>query len=172
MESFKFNPDKHHRKSIRLTGFNYSTTRHYFVTICCNFREPLLGHIQHENSVLNQAGLMVDSFWMHLPHKFPSIKLYAHIVMPDHIHGIIEIVSTDEYLGAPLHAIVQWFKTMTTNAYIKNVHTNNWPAFSGKLWQRNYYEHIIRDEKSLAAIMQYIHDNPKNWLQDEHSYNT
>lgn len=111
---------------------------------------------------------MVVAFWVHLPNKFPNIKLNAYIVMPNHIHGIIEIVSTDKLLGTPLYTIVQWFKTMTTNAYIKNVHTNNWSAFSGKLWQRNYYEHIIRNEKSLNAIMQYIHANPKNWLQDQH----
>ena len=168
MKSLKLNLDKHNRKSIRLKGFDYSTTQHYFITICCNFREPLFGHIRHEKSVLNNAGLMVDAFWVHLPNKFPNIKLNAYIVMPNHIHGIIEIVSTDKLLGTPLHTIVQWFKTMTTNAYIKNVHTNNWSAFSGKLWQRNYYEHIIRNEKSLSAIMQYIHANPKNWLQDQH----
>ncbi len=167
MKSFKFNKDKLNRKSIRLKGFDYSTTQHYFITICSNFREPLFGHIRNQKSVLNNAGLMIEAFWEHLPHKFPNIILHTYIVMPNHIHGIVEIFSAGELLRTPLPSIVQWFKTMTTNAYIKNVRTNNWPTFSGKLWQRNYYEHIIRDEKSLATIMQYINDNPKNWLQDQ-----
>jgi len=124
--------------------------------------------VQLKKLVLNNAGLMVNAFWAQLPHKFPNVKLHAFIVMPNHIHGIIEIVANGERLGAPLHTIVQWFKTMTTNAYIKNVRTNNWPTFNGKLWQRNYYEHIIRNERSLYAIMQYIHANPENWLQDQH----
>ena len=168
MRSFKRKQDKYDRKSIRLKGFDYSTKRHYFITVCSNFRAPLFGYVRHEKSILNDAGLMVDAYWAHLPDKFPNVKLHAFIVMPNHIHGIIEIVDTGGHSGASLHTIVQWFKTMTTNAYIKNVHTNNWPAFDGKLWQRNYYEHIIRDEKSLSAIIRYIHSNPSNWLRDQH----
>ncbi|MGB9853103.1 MAG: transposase, partial [Candidatus Kapaibacteriota bacterium] len=69
--------------------------------------------------------------------------------------------------GSPLHKIVQWFKTMTTNEYIRNVKNNGWEPFDKKLWQRNYYEHIIRNEKELNKIREYIINNPLNWTSDE-----
>lgn len=67
-----------------------------------------------------------------------------------------------EHIGSPLHHVVQWFKTMTTNEYIRNVKINNWTPFDGKLWQRNYYEHVVRNEKSLNRIREYIVNNPQN----------
>jgi len=70
--------------------------------------------------------------------------------------------------GAPLYEMVQWFKTMTTNEYIRNVKQNNWIPFNRKLWQRNYYEHIIRNEKSYYQIAEYILNNPVNWREDEY----
>jgi REP element-mobilizing transposase RayT len=71
-----------------------------------------------------------------------------------------------EHIGSPLQRVMQWFKTMSTNEYIRNVKTNNWPRFDGKLWQRNYWEHIIRDEKSYSAISEYIINNPLKWNND------
>jgi putative transposase len=72
-----------------------------------------------------------------------------------------------EHAGSPLHRAVQWFKTMTANAYIHGVRTKYWPPFDGKLWQRNYYEHIIRDEQSYITIAEYIANNPVYWVKDE-----
>jgi hypothetical protein len=69
--------------------------------------------------------------------------------------------------GPPLSRIVQWFKTMTTNEYIRGVKSLGWKRFDGKLWQRNYYEHIIRDEKSYHAITNYIKNNPSTWIDDQ-----
>ena len=166
MRSFKRKQDKYDRKSIRLKGFDYSTKRHYFITVCSNFRAPLFGYVRHEKSILNDAGLMVDAYWAHLPDKFPNVKLHAFIVMPNHIHGIIEIVDTGGHPGASLHTIVQWFKTMTTNAYIKGVKNHYWQPFYGKLWQRNYWEHIVRNDKNLLFIRDYIINNPKTWEND------
>jgi len=71
------------------------------------------------------------------------------------------------HTGAPLHQIVQWFKTMTTNEYIRGVKTSGWSPFDGKLWQRNYYEHIIRDEADLTRIRNYIASNPLRWERDQ-----
>ena len=70
--------------------------------------------------------------------------------------------------GVPLHTIVQWFKTMSTNAYIKGVINKGWQRFEKRLWQRNYYEHIIRNEKSLASISDYIRNNPSQWNKDKY----
>jgi len=75
-------------------------------------------------------------------------------------------IRTDAHIGAPLPSIMQWFKTMTTNEYISGVKTLDWPAFRGQLWQRNYYEHIVRNEESLNRIRQYIIDNPIRWDSD------
>jgi len=105
--------------------------------------------------------------------------------MPNHFHGIVNIAGAgrcgrDSKLGQPhdksgqprgvaptLGDIVNWFKTMTTNQYIRGVKQNGWLPFGGKLWQRNYYEHIIRSEEELNHIRQYIVDNPANWRTDE-----
>ena len=103
--------------------------------------------------------------------------------MPSHVHGIVSIVGADPcvcpgasagtslgekgaHVGAPLPQIIQWFKTMTTNEYIRGVRRLEWPAFSGKLWQRGYYEHIIRGERELENTRQYIVDNAAKWQQD------
>lgn len=94
--------------------------------------------------------------------------------MPNHFHGIVlnvDVVGVDnqgEHVGSLLHRVVQWFKTMTTNEYIRNVKQNNWPSFSGSLWQRNYYEHIIRNEDELNNIREYIQNNPLNWRSDDY----
>ncbi len=107
------------------------------------------------------------------------------VVMPNHIHGIIVIVGADlrvrpdrtdtdnegAHIGAPLPKIVQWFKTMTTNEYIIGVKQHGWPPFHSKLWQRNYYERIIRNDTELDRVRQYIHDNPLNWDTDEENLN-
>ena len=122
---------------------------------------------------------MITKWWYILPGKFPNVEIDEFIVMPDHIHGIIVIVGADpsvcpnikygkhvglqtpgKHVGLPIQEIVQWFKTMTTNEYIRNVKNLGWKPFDGKLWQRNYYEHIIRDEKELYRIRQYIKNNP------------
>jgi REP element-mobilizing transposase RayT len=106
--------------------------------------------------------------------------------MPNHIHGIIFIVGADlrvcpdknnddikkgEHIGSPLHHIIQWFKTMTTNKYIACVNQYDWLRFNGKLWQRNYYEHIIRNETELNNIREYIRYNPLKWDEDEENPN-
>jgi putative transposase len=223
----KYDPEKHHRRSIRLKGFDYSSPGAYFITICVQHRECLFGEIADGTMHLNPAGEMVTHWWVELNQKFPSIQIDPFVVMPNHFHGIIAIPATspdrpvgadlrvcplqnatppqlqnatpstptfhDEHIvddattleegahiGAPLRGnpklsdtgvslsqMVQWFKTMTTNAYIRGVRDNDWQPFNKRLWQRNYYEHIIRDEAALQSIRQYIRNNPKSWIQDQ-----
>ena len=138
---------------------------------------------------LNNAGSMVKIWWQKVINKFPPAQTDEYVVMPNHFHGIINIVgaapcgrpdlgghhdtdNTNNKLGQPykvaptLGNIVNWFKTMTTNQYIRGVKQNAWPPFHGKLWQRNYYEHIIRNEDELNHFRQYIADNPANWQID------
>jgi len=244
-----YHPARHHRRSIRLRGYDYSQAGAYFVTICANNRECLFGEVVDGKMRLNDAGRMIEKWWLEMNRAFPTMETDEYIVMPNHFHGVVVIVGADlrvcpivgadlrvcpivgadlrvcpivgadlrvcpivgadlrvcpivgadlrvcpivgadlrvcpivgadlrvcpivgagnrgAHTGAPLPSIIQWFKTMTTNEYIRGVKTSAWPPFPGKLWQRNYYEHIIRDEESLNRIREYIRNNPLQWALD------
>ena len=175
----RFNPKKHHRRSIRLKEYDYSQAGAYFVTMCTKGRECLFGEIGDGAMRLNDAGQMVDKWWVELTNKFPCVGKDEYVVMPNHLHGIVMIVGADlrvrstkgAHTGAPLPKIVQWFKTMVTNGYIRGVKQYDWAPFPGKLWQRGYHEHIIRDEKSLNNIRRYIQTNPLMWAHDAENPN-
>jgi putative transposase len=162
-----------HRKSPRLSGYDYSREGAYFVTVCAQGRQDLWGEILHGEMRLNQAGCMVERWWQELERKFPLIKIDEYyVVMPNHFHGIVFIpelsAPTTEggHTGPPLQRIVQWFKTMTTNEYIHGVREHGWPQFKGSLWQRSFYDYVIRDEASLNRIREYISTNPLRWDLD------
>jgi REP element-mobilizing transposase RayT len=182
----KYNPDLHHRRSIRLHGYDYSQEGLYFVTLCTQNRACLFGEIADGEMRLNEIGKMIEKWCAELSHKFQDIILDAYIIMPNHFHAIIVNTSTPvgadlrvcpelgeheyilgEHTGSPLHVVVQWFKTMTTNEYIRGVKTLGWQPFNKRVWQRNYYEHIIRDHNDYARIAGYIADNPDNWANDD-----
>ncbi|MEN6621573.1 MAG: transposase [Smithella sp.] len=183
-----YNPNIHHRRSIRLKDYDYSQSGAYFVTICTHNKAYLFGHVEDGTMNLNNAGKMIERWHQELGKKFSNIKCIEHIVMPNHIHYIIqnacisvgadlrvcpeklgECMQKGEHTGSPLQKTVQWFKTMSTNEYIQNVKNNQWPPFNGKLWQRNYYERIIRNEDELNRIREYIINNPINWSMDEYN---
>jgi len=228
-----FDPDRHHRRSIRLRGYDYSQAGAYFVTICTQGRQCCFGDIVDGEMHLNDAGRMVWAEWHALPARFPGIALDEFVVMPNHLHGIMWIAgattradvvgaplvgaqsvdqpdgattdgaTTDgattrvaptgtDVVGAPLVGaqsvdqpdgattngattrvaptlgeVVGAYKSIATGSYIQGVKDNNWSPFEGRLWQRNYYEQIIRDDKALDGIRQYILDNPARWADDE-----
>ena len=187
----QYNPDKHHRKSIRLKGYDYSQAGLYFITICCQNKVHLFGNVINKQMILNDAGKMIEKWFNELQNKFPDIKCHEMVVMPNHIHFIIENIGSvgadlrvcpndsnisktekrvseilGEHAGSPLHRVLQWFKTMSTNEYIRGVKNNNWIPFDGKLWQRNYWEHIIRNDQSYQKISDYIINNPSKWNDD------
>jgi len=182
-----YDPQKHHRRSIRLKGYDYARPGAYFVTICVQHRELLLEP--------EAVRAMIQKWWGKLPGKFPCAETDAFVIMPNHIHGLVVIVGADlrvgpdetgqtqkarqthgfaptettgpgEHRSSPLPTIIQWVKTMTTNEYIRGVKQLGWASFPGKLWQRNYWEHIIRDEVDLARIREYIQNNPARWAED------
>ena len=155
--------DNHHRHSIRLKGYDYSQEGLYFVTICTQNRQYLFGKIVNREMILNDPGIMAVKWWNKLKQKYRNIELHEKIIMPNHFHGIIQITNKSDNLGE----IIKWFKTMTTNEYIRGVNNNNWQPFAGKLWQRNYWEHIIRNENEYNGIAQYIVDNPTKWENDK-----
>ena len=168
------------RKSLRLKNYDYSQNGFYFITICIQNKECLLGEIIDQKMILNNAGMMIDTIWHEIPKYYEGFKIHEFIVMPNHIHGIIEISSCRGGLPCPptgfhgmtqgssptLSGVVQRFKTLTTNKYINGVQHHHWKRFHKQLWQRSYYEHIIRNEKTLEEIQTYIINNPINWDKD------
>ena len=177
-DTMKYDLDHHHRRSIRLKGYDYSQAGLYFVTICTRNRLPLFGEIENGEMVLNDAGKMVGYQWEGLIRWFEAIQLHEFVVMPNNVHGIVEIVHREpmEHLisGQPqgisprVGDMVGAFKSSTTNEYIRNVKQHHWPRFDKKLWQRNYYEHIIRNHESYLEIAAYVRTNPLKWRDDRY----
>ena len=174
-----YNSEFHHRRSIRLKDYDYSKAGAYFVTVCVWNRGCLFGEIKDGDMFLNELGDTVMKCWDSIPTHFPHVETDEFIVMPNHAHGIIVLSgvgaqfiapfrkTTTENQGVMNHAptvgkIVRAFKARCTHM-INNV--RNTPGLP--VWQRNYYEHVIRDEKELDAIREYIRFNPQKWDEDE-----
>jgi putative transposase len=160
------------RKSPRFPEYDYSNQGAYFVTVCVQGRQNLLGAICNGEMRLNQAGKAVARWWKELERKFPSIKIDEYfVIMPNHFHGIVFMAeyvgrSKGGHAGPPLQQIIQWFKTMSTNEYVHGVKEHSWQPFKGQLWQRSYYEHVIRNDEALNRIREYIRYNPQRWDLD------
>lgn len=158
----KYNTDIHHRHSIRLKNYNYSKQGIYFY---CNVGAGLVSAPENKNTII---GEMVKETYLNLEKEFTHIKLHEYIIMPNHIHGIIEICARADTRPAPtLSEIVCSFKSRTTLMCIKGVEEEKYKPFNRRIWQRNYYEHIIRNEKEYLQIQEYIRNNPKNWENDK-----
>lgn len=175
---------QHHRRSIHLREYDYSQPGSYFITICTIDKEPIFGEIIEGEIVLNQNGKAVEECWLAIPDHFGNIELDKFVVMPNHIHGIIVIRPDDNdkqnTVGAkhasPLRlykikihgpksnsigAIIASFKSAATKQI--NILRN---IAGQSIWQRNYYEHIIRDEQELNKIRRYVINNPAKWSYD------
>ncbi|MCL2760890.1 MAG: hypothetical protein FWD70_04495 [Desulfuromonadales bacterium] len=206
----QYNPDIHRRRGMRLREYDYTKDGLYFITICTYEREPLFGGIANAEMSLSKAGAIAAETWLEISARFSNVELHDFIIMPNHVHGIIEIVGArfiapdinpisindsnegminsnecsmnpDEdvmYNGAinraptgggfageknPMHhmnlaRIIRWYKGRTTHECRK--------AEFSFAWQRNYYEHIIRDEEDLNRVTEYIRVNPCRWNED------
>ena len=156
----RYNPDVHHRHSIRLKEYDYSKEGMYFITICTKERECMLSEIVGADDPvcprLTTIGKMVNECWYKMNQIYESVTIHDYIIMPNHLHGIIEIQGGQS--RPPLQKIIQGFKSVTTR--------NCFSFGYQKIWQRNYYEHIIRNEKELYKIIEYIKYNPLNWKTD------
>jgi len=187
----KYDPQKHHRRSIRLKNYDYASPGAYFVTIVTHRRQCLFGNVMDGQMRLNEFGEIVRDEWLKTETIRPRVQLDEYVIMPNHVHGIIIInddnrrgtlqraptimqraptimqrTPTIEQFGKPtsdsIPTIIRLLKSATTkriNEY------RNTPAVP--VWQRNYYEHIIRNETELQQIRQYIANNPINWENDE-----
>ena len=181
----KYNPEIHHRRSIRLKGYDYSQPGAYFVTFCSYQRMDVFGEIVDGEMILNDAGKIARDEWFRTAELRPYVKLYddEFVIMPNHGHGIIWIEDDDHPVGAlrrnaqsraeqrsaptktvapgSLGAIVRAYKSAVT--YAVNAAENQRGAV---LWQRNYYDHIIRTDRELDNIRWYIVNNPLHWQSD------
>jgi REP element-mobilizing transposase RayT len=182
------------RHSIRLKEYDYSKSGLYFVTICCENRKCLFGKIDDSQMVLNDAGVMANECWMDIPKHFPNTVLHEYAIMPNHVHGIIEITNTENssipdishkkrakdvsplrgdslasqmFCGTSktIGSIVRGFKIGVTK-WLRNNLSSQYPQ-NQSVWQRNYYEHIINNEQSYQNITNYIINNPSTWKQDK-----
>ena len=185
----QYDPDKHHRRSIRLKGYDYRRSGFYFVTICCYQRQCLFGDIVNGKMQLNQYGEIVSETYQWLSQRYLYINLDEWIIMPNHFHGIMvlidkpcrgssrtaptmtrnDVVLTNQNLPInpelkrkPLGRLIGAFKTVSTKKI--NLIRN---APGTPIWQRNYYEHIIRNQESLNKIREYIINNPLSWELDQ-----
>ena len=165
-----FDPSKHHRRSIRLKGYDYTQSGVYFVTVCVQDRSSRFGEVVEGEMVLNDAGRMVWEVWGTLPTHYGAVELDTFIVMPNHLHGLFAL-HPDRSNPVCVGEVVGGFKSLVTVEYIRGVKKLHWPPFEGRLLQRDYYEHIVRDDESLDRIREYIQNNPAEWDWDAENPN-
>ena len=167
-----YNPKLHHRRSIRLKEYDYTNPNWYYITICTKDKQHCFGEIINGKMILNKLGKIVEEEWLKTKQLRKNLDLDYYVIMPNHFHGIIIIESTTRatHRVAPtkaklktnsLGAIIGQFKSVVT----KRIRASGFEDFQ---WQRNYYEHIIRNEKDLFNIRQYIELNPLKWEYDDY----
>jgi len=173
--AMRYDQKKHHRRSTRLHDYDYTQAGAYFVTICTMGRVCMLGDIVNGCMQLNTYGQIVAECWSAIPGHIIGVQLDEFVIMPNHIHGILVLLDdsrgtacrapTTERFGRPvsgsLATIVRSFKSATTKLINQTRNNAGQPV-----WQRSYYEHVVRDDEQLDRIRQYILDNPAKWSED------
>jgi putative transposase len=177
----RYDPIKHHRRSIRLRGYDYSEAGEYYVTLCVHGRSHAFGDIKNGMMLLSDIGEIASSCWLEIPRHFSNVVLDEFVIMPDHMHGILilrecvpvgvqyieprqdQTTHLNQYqriIPGSLSSIVRCYKAAVT----RNCHRQGILGFQ---WQRNFYEHIIRDGNDHARIQKYIADNVNKWSEGE-----
>jgi putative transposase len=177
-----YHPNVHHRKSIRLKNYDYSQAGYYFITLCTHERLPLFGEIIDGNMLLNEAGEATEKCWLAIPAHFPSVELNEFVIMPNHVHGVVAIVGANNVgekngganiVGANNHLPLQHGTSKTIGSIVRGfkIGVTKWfrtHTDISTVWQRNYYEHIIRNEDAHLKIVEYIRTNPQQWQEDKY----
>ena len=179
----RYDPERQHRRSIRLKQHDYTQVGVYFVTLCAHNREYWFGHMDGQEMHRSECGGITADCWQQIPRHFPHVVLDAFVVMPNHLHGIVVIDARATHDrathdrathasplqsvrpagpgGGSLGAIIGSFKSAVTRQ-VNVARGEPGPP----IWQRNYYEHVVRNKKTLNAIREYILLNPSRWAQD------
>jgi REP element-mobilizing transposase RayT len=168
-----YNPEIHHRRSIRLKDYDYTQQGAYFVTICTKAKQCIFGNIKEGKMQLNALGSIADRCWQEIPKHFSHTALDCFIIMPNHLHGILWIIEFNQnqqisrqfgnIVSGSLSSILRSYKSAVTKQINEICDTKG----ISLVWQSNYYEEIIRDEQALEQIRKYIIYNPLNWDRDE-----
>ena len=172
----KLHPGHH---SIRLPGRDYSAPGLYFVTICTHEKVCILGNRNGEHLESSRLGQIVHETWIAIPNHFPQVNLHDFVIMPNHLHGLIQIArQVGAQHAAPLQptnttnqphpavrpgslgAIVRSFKAAATLRARREL------AWKNELWQRNYFERVLRDGQEFSDATRYIRENPLKWALD------
>jgi len=164
------------RKTMRLANYDYSQNGFYFITICTQNHNPILGYIEDGKMVLNKYAEGLDNLLHEIIFKKHNILLDKYVFMPNHIHMILVIENdsldnngSDDKTG--IFELVKEFKSHATRTYIDGVKKGLYAPFEKKLWQRSYYDNIIRNETTYEEIWEYIDNNPLKWALDKYYYN-
>jgi putative transposase len=176
-----YDPERHHRRSIRLPGYDYSQLGAYFVTICTHDGEPLFGEVIDGIMQPNRFGRVVQVCWSNLPRHYPHVVLDEFVVMPTHTHKIIVLAGDSDPASPAIECLLAGDQRTVTARHGLSEIVRAFKTFSAKrintmrrtpgapVWQRNYYEHIIRNDRALQAIRKYIRGNPLRWHLDRYN---
>ena len=209
-----YDPEKHNRQSIRLMGYDYSQAGFYYITICTQDMIELFGIVEQDKMILNDTGEIVDTEWNRIPKRYEHVLLDEYQIMPNHMHGIVEIkrrgaVSAPSKMAdkpltmrcmnnqkpddidhemdietgnlgdayskkgaatAPLQSSPTLGQIIGGFKYLASKTINDMDGVPGrKIWQRGFYDHIIRNEEELNRVRKYIMDNPVNWTDDDNN---
>lgn len=156
------------RKPNRAPGFDYHAPGPYFVTVCVQDRRCLFGTVRHGEMLHSDGGHIVADVWSSLLRLILDVHLDSFVVMPNHVHAIIQLPTDSHETGPTLGFVLQTFKRLTTHAYVKGVKTSGWPRFDGRLWQRRFHDHIVRNERDMERLREYIAANPGRWAEDRY----
>jgi REP element-mobilizing transposase RayT len=177
----KFDSEKHHRRSTRLKGYDYSSSGHYFITICVREKECMLGDIENKRMNLNEFGEVVKKVWTRSFNIRREIKCDTYVIMPNHIHAIVVI---DQFVGANgglpynnrtgkkirvnCHSSLH-MKPRSLSSFVSGFKSSISRKLRFSIWKRNYFDHIIKYKKERNNIRQYIKNNPADWEKDEYN---
>jgi len=159
------------RKLNRLKGYDYSNKGAYFLTVCTYEKHNLFGKIIDGDMFLNNAGEMIKQTQIDTPQYYSNIAIDCYCIMPNHVHVIVLVTSGTPQGAFPTMSIPQYidrFKTLTTKKYIDGVKRGIYKPFDKHIWQKSYYDHIIRGEQEYLKICEYIQNNPLTWEIDKY----
>ena len=155
---------------LRLRGHDYSDPAYYFITICIRQRLQILGAVHELAFLPSDVGTMIEDYLITIPIRFPGTCLDTWCLMPNHLHLLLGVGVEDDPtpLLPSIPSIMDWFKSVTTVEYINGVKNLGWPRFDRYLWQPKYHDRVVRNDRELEQIRNYIANNPANWHEDMH----
>ena len=159
--------NKSNRHSIRLKSFDYTSENIFFVTICSSNQEEIFGKVDNGSISLTALGIVIDRRWQRIVHDFENVALLNYVIMPNHLHGLIHLNYRATTRVAPtLGQVIGSFKSKCVKDWLCYIKERD-IAWYGKIWQRNYFEHIVRNSTSYDRINDYIEDNQRMWCQNK-----